>query len=155
MLNQMKRLTDKEIEKIKTSPAYFFNTYCFFKNGLLDTFSYLPSFVDDDFFDGSDKPDDDWMYFLKMQYKKTIEEIEKKADEKSQYEKGREDALKNCPKWKKAEEDIMSDTIDYAIKYRIDGGDYPDYDTVVVTNRLKRGDYYIELSELENLLTEN
>lgn len=154
MLNQINKLTSEEIEKIKTSPNYFFTKYCRFKNGLLETASYLPPFDEEVFFDNN-KPVDDFMYFFRAQYRKTIEEIDKSLDEKSQYEKGKEDALKNCPKWKKAEYDIMSDTIDYAVKYRRDGGDYPDYDTVVVTNRLKRGDYYIELSDLETLLTEN
>ena len=70
MLNQINKLTSEEIEKIKTSPNYFFTKYCRFKNGLLETASYLPPFDEEVFFDNN-KPVDDFMYFFRAQYRKT------------------------------------------------------------------------------------
>ena len=68
------------------------------------------------------------------------------------YEKGYADgntAAKNAiPKWKIAERDFNSDTIDFAIKYKHDGGDNPDYESVEVTNRIRKGEEYFELSDL-------
>ena len=61
------------------------------------------------------------------------------------------DAEKNLPRWKVADRNIFSDTIDFAFLCRHDGGDYPDYDSVEVTNRIMEGDRYIELSDLEKL----
>ena len=72
-----------------------------------------------------------------------------------QYQKGRQEALARCPKWKRAERDVNSDTIDYAVKYLNDGGDYADYETVTVTNRLQKGELYLELSDLDELLILN
>lgn len=78
--------------------------------------------------------------------------VKKAAEEAAEYAKRQ--ALKNCPKWKRAERAIDSDCIDYAVLYRNDGGDYEDYDTVIATNRLHKGELYIELCDLENLLEE-
>lgn len=70
------------------------------------------------------------------------------------YYKGRKDALCKLPRWKKATRDMFVDSIDFAVKYLHDGGDYPDYEETVVTNRVKEGEYYIELTDLDGLSTE-
>ena len=67
------------------------------------------------------------------------------------YDAGKREALKDMPKWKVAKKDEDCDTLDYAILYKHDGGDYKDYYTVEPTNRLKQGDLYLELEELEKL----
>ena len=63
----------------------------------------------------------------------------------------RKEIEKDLPRWKEAERDYDSDTIDFAIKYPHDGGDHDDYFTIEVTNRLRKGDYYIELADLDVL----
>ena len=49
------------------------------------------------------------------------------------------------PKWRKATCDMDSETPDYLIKFRHDGGDGEDWDEIVPTNRVKAGECYIEL----------
>ena len=68
------------------------------------------------------------------------------------FKKGYKAALEKCPKWKVADRDLDCDTIEFAVMYRNDGGDYPDYDTVTVTNRLHKGEMYLELCDLDALL---
>ena len=79
--------------------------------------------------------------------------LKKAAEDAADYAKRQ--ALKNCPKWKRADRAIDSDCIDYAVLYRNDGGDYDDYYTVIATNRLHKGELYVELCDLENLLEED
>jgi len=75
-------------------------------------------------------------------------DIDKTIDETKKYMLGK------LPKWHKADRDIDTDILEYAILFRQDGGDYPDYDTVEVTNRLHKGEWYFELSDLQKLLKE-
>lgn len=70
------------------------------------------------------------------------------------YYRARKEILSKLPKWKKADRDIFVDSIDYAVKYLHDGGDYSDYEEVVVTNRVKAGEYYLELCDLDVLAVE-
>lgn len=51
------------------------------------------------------------------------------------------------PKWRKATCDIESDTIDYLVKFKHDGGDGKDWEEIIPTNRLKMGEWYLELSD--------
>lgn len=83
------------------------------------------------------------------------ESVQEKDDEVNEaYYRGRKDILKKLPRWKKSDRDVDSDCIEYAVFYKNNGGDYPDYDTVTVTNRLHKGEMYLELSDLEILLKE-
>lgn len=59
--------------------------------------------------------------------------------------------LSKMPKWKVATRDIDSDCIEYLVKYRHDGGDYSDYDEVIATNRLHKGEQYFEISDFIEL----
>ena len=79
----------------------------------------------------------------------SVQEIDDRVNEA--YYKGRKDILSKLPKWKKADRDIFVDTIDFAVKYLHDGGDYSDYEEVVVTNRVHAGEYYLDLCDLEVL----
>ena len=68
------------------------------------------------------------------------------------FEKGRKSVIDMLPLWRIAENDIFSsDCIDYAVIYTKDGGDHEDYDVVGITNRVKKGEKYIELSDLMKL----
>lgn len=71
------------------------------------------------------------------------------------YKLGKEEALKDLPKWKKADRDWDAGTIDFAVFHKNDGGDHEDWLSVEVTNRLYKGEYYIELSDLEKLPKED
>lgn len=62
--------------------------------------------------------------------------------------------LESTPKWKVAKDDISDATIEYAIKYPHDGGDYDEYETVEVTNRVRKGEQYFELEDLLELPVE-
>ena len=68
--------------------------------------------------------------------------------------KNQTEMLSKLPKWHKADRDIDTDSIDYAILFRQDGGDYSDYDTVEVTNRIRKGEWYFDLGDLHKLLKE-
>ena len=57
----------------------------------------------------------------------------------------RDIAAQRLPKWIKATCDMDSETPDYLIKFRHDGGDGEDWDEIVPTNRVKAGECYIEL----------
>lgn len=70
------------------------------------------------------------------------------------YHKGRKEILAKLPKWKIAERDMFVDTIDFAVKYLHDGGDHSDWEEVIVTNRVKAGESYFELCDLDVLLSE-
>ena len=67
------------------------------------------------------------------------------------YNDGKAETLKGLPIWKIADRDINSNTIDFAVSYTQNGGDYSDWEEVIVTNRLKEGERYLELSDLEKL----
>lgn len=71
------------------------------------------------------------------------------------YAKGKAEALKDLPRWKKADRDLDAGTIDFAVFHNNDGGDHEDWLSVEVTNRLYKGEYYIELSALEKLPKED
>ena len=66
-------------------------------------------------------------------------------------EEGRLEVLRYLPKWKKADRDLDAGTIDFAVFHKNDGGDFEDWFSVEVTNRLYKGEYYIELSDLDKL----
>lgn len=51
------------------------------------------------------------------------------------------------PKWKKANYEMNSDSIDYLVKYTHDGGDGPDWIEVVPANRVHEGEDYLEIDE--------
>ena len=70
---------------------------------------------------------------------------------KAEYEKGKAEALKDMPRWKKATRDIDAGSIDFAVFHKNDGGDNEDWLSVEVTNRLYKGEYYLELSDLEKI----
>ena len=57
----------------------------------------------------------------------------------------RDIAAQRLPKWITATCDMDSETPDYLIKFRHDGGDGEDWDEIVPTNRIKAGESYIEL----------
>ena len=59
--------------------------------------------------------------------------------------------LDSLPKWKRAELDIYNDSLDYVIKITHDGGDYSDWEECIVTNRVKKDEYYIDISDLVEL----
>lgn len=63
----------------------------------------------------------------------------------------KESILNKLPKWKSATRDIDSDSIEFLVKYRHDGGDGSDWDEVVPTNRLHEGENYLEISDLIEL----
>lgn len=65
--------------------------------------------------------------------------------------RGYEELLAKLPKWKIADRDIFSDCIEFAVVYRHDGGDYPDWDEVIPSNRVLCGEKYFEISDLEEL----
>jgi hypothetical protein len=67
---------------------------------------------------------------------------------KNGVQKGKNEILKKLPKWKKATRDIECDTLDFIVKYNHDGGDDSDWESCVVTNRLKNGESYIEIEDL-------
>ena len=64
---------------------------------------------------------------------------------------GKMEILKNLPKWRTASDDIFSDTLDYIVKYKHDGGDYEDWESPIVTNRVLKGEEYLEICDLINL----
>ena len=70
---------------------------------------------------------------------------------KEQREQGKAEALKDLPRWKKATRDIDAGSIDFAVFHKNDGGDNEDWLSVEVTNRLYKGEYYLELSDLEKI----
>lgn len=67
----------------------------------------------------------------------------------------RKEIEKDLPRWKKADRDWDAGTIDFAVFHKNDGGDHEDWLSVEVTNRLYKGEYYIELSALEKLPKED
>ena len=83
----------------------------------------------------------------------SVQETDDKVNDA--YHKGRKEVLSKLPKWKKAERDMFVDTIDFAVKYLHDGGDHDDYEEVIVTNRVQKGEYYIELCDLDQLAKDN
>ncbi len=64
---------------------------------------------------------------------------------------GAADALKPIPKWKIAENNYHGSDIKFAVFHRVDGGDGPDWDDVVVTNRLRKGEWYFNIYDLHRL----
>ena len=88
--------------------------------------------------------------------KEITKEVEQKAINhtyayQNGYENGKYDALKDLPKWKKSDRNWITNICDLATIVRCDGGDHEDYDSVVVSNRVDKDDYYIELGELLKL----
>ena len=79
-----------------------------------------------------------------------MKEVSKNVD-MTEYEKGRAEALKDLPRWKKAERDVDAGTIDFAVFHKNDGGDHEDWFSVEATNRLYKDEYYLELSDLKKL----
>lgn len=67
------------------------------------------------------------------------------------FEDGKAEALKDMPRWKKADRDIISNTIEFAVPYTHDGGDHADWVEVIVTNAVRKGENYFEISDLEKL----
>ena len=67
------------------------------------------------------------------------------------YKLGKSETLKSLPRWKKADRDIISNTIEFAVPYTNDGGDHADWVEVIVTNVVHKGENYFEISELEKL----
>lgn len=55
------------------------------------------------------------------------------------------------PVWKKAERDIDCDTCDFIVKYKHDGGDRSDWEENIMTNRLRKGELYIDICDLDKL----
>ena len=91
---------------------------------------------------------------VKEELEKDYVVIDKEAYKRvlNQYaELRKNDAAKKMPKWKVSGREQFSDTIDFAVKFMNDGGDYPDYETVIATNRLSAGEEYIELADLISL----
>ena len=78
-----------------------------------------------------------------------IEKAYKTADE-VQYRKGREDALKNFPRWKKAKEYMKLGPNDFVFTLDSDGKCSPYWDTEV-----EEGQFYITESDIENLPKED
>ena len=64
---------------------------------------------------------------------------------------GATEALKPIPKWKIAENNYQGSDIQFAVFHRVDGGDGPDWDDVVVTNRLRKGEWYFNIYDLHRL----
>ena len=63
-------------------------------------------------------------------------------------------AAQRLPTWIKATCDMDSEIPEYLIKFRHDGGDGEDWDEIVPTNRIRKGESYIELdSKFLNLPT--
>lgn len=65
--------------------------------------------------------------------------------------KVKEEILENLPKWKIADRDIISDCIEFAVVYRHDGGDHADWDEVIPTNHITKGQKYFEIADLYEL----
>jgi hypothetical protein len=63
----------------------------------------------------------------------------------------KDELFKKLPEWKIAERDIDCDTLEFLIKFKHDGGDGPDWESIEVTNRLHKGEKYIEIYDLEQL----
>lgn len=61
----------------------------------------------------------------------------------------------DLPKWKIAKKDEDTDTLDYVILFKHDGGDSFDWWSVEVTNRLRQGDLYFKLADLKKLPKED
>ena len=55
------------------------------------------------------------------------------------------------PKWKKSTCDVESDVIEYLVKFKHDGGDHEDWEEIIPTNRLKKGEWYLDFSDNEFL----
>lgn len=55
------------------------------------------------------------------------------------------------PKWKKSTCDVESDAIEYLVKFKHDGGDHEDWEEIIPTNRLKKGEWYLDFSDNEFL----
>lgn len=53
------------------------------------------------------------------------------------------------PKWHRATCDVDSDSLDYLVKFKHDGGDYKDWDSLQITNRLREGEWYLDISDDE------
>lgn len=67
------------------------------------------------------------------------------------YRNGKKAALMGIPHWQKAPRDWDDEDIGYIVVHKCDGGDYPDYDVAVPTNRVKKGEWYLEICDLLNL----
>lgn len=59
--------------------------------------------------------------------------------------------LSRLPKWKIADRDIDSDSLEYLVKYKHNGGDYSDWEEAIPTNRLHKGEQYMEIADLIEL----
>ena len=67
------------------------------------------------------------------------------------YKDGKEDALMDMPHWKKADRDWIDRDICYLTLVTQDGGDYPDYEVVAATNRIIKGEWYLDICDLDKL----
>ena len=67
------------------------------------------------------------------------------------YNKAVKDLVDKLPKWTKAECDINDDSLDYAVHYKHYNDDGPDWESIVITNRVKEGEYYIDITDLDLL----
>ena len=66
-------------------------------------------------------------------------------------EAGRDYMTTIYPKWRIAEVNCFMDTPCFLVKFRHDGGVYEDWDEVICTNRLMKGEEYIDIAELNHL----
>ena len=55
------------------------------------------------------------------------------------------------PNWRQSTCDLDTDTLCYIIKFKHDGGDHQDWESLEVTNRLRKGEWYLDISDDEFL----
>ena len=62
------------------------------------------------------------------------------------------DARIKGAQFKISDRDMESNSLDFLAKYRHDGGDYSDWDELIPTNRVMKGEEYIDLGDLSDFL---